>query len=210
MIFVNDEILFTESNTVEDKYKEIDSLFDSLSNNVNTVNNYIADLVREKKANVSENLSIQEEKQRLDRAKQEFQNYINDQMSDIKKREKELDDYVTTQKNQLSIAEANFQKNMDNALEELELNKKEMEIKKNKIEEEKKRFDEYKTLELQQIKRSNEILESEKKDFEQYKELENRRIELENKNLEDKYDKFKLIINQFNSNFKPILESNKE
>ena len=98
---------------------------------------------------------------------------------------------------------------MDNTLVELDLAKKEMELQREKLIQEKEQFENYKNLEMNRIRHSEEILKSEKEQFEKYKEVNTKKIELENKNLEQKYNKFKDIINQFNSNFKPIL-GNKE
>ena len=67
-------------------------------------------------------------------------------------------------------------------------------------------FEDYKTLELNRIKHSQDILESERNQFEKYKEVNMKKIELENKNLEQKCDKFRELFSQFNSNFKPIME----
>jgi len=50
------------------------------------------------------------------------------------------------------------------------------------------------------------MLDSEKNQFEKYKEVTNKKIELENKNIEQKCDRFKELINQFNSNFKPMIK----
>ena len=79
-------------------------------------------------------------------------------------------------------------------------------MQREKIKQEKEQFERYKELEINRIKQSEEILNSEKEQFEKYKEVSNKKIELENKNLEQKYNKFKNIIDQFNSNFKPIID----
>ena len=83
---------------------------------------------------------------------------------------------------------------------------KEILMEKEKFKEEKEQFETYKSLELNRIKHSQDILESEKNQFEKYKEVNMKKIELENKSLEQKCDKFKELFSQFNSNFRPIVE----
>ena len=51
-----------------------------------------------------------------------------------------------------------------------------------------------------------EEINQEKEQFNKYKEISVKKIELDNKNLEQKCLKFKEIVNQFNSNFKPVLD----
>ena len=63
---------------------------------------------------------------------------------------------------------------------------------------------------MERIHHSEEILESDKKEFEQYKEVTTKKIELENKNLEQKCSKFRSMISEFNSNFKPIIEDKED
>jgi len=61
---------------------------------------------------------------------------------------------------------------------------------------------------MSRIHHAEEILASERNQFERYKEVTNEKIELDNKNLEQKCARFKEIVGQFNSNFKPILNEN--
>ena len=125
---------------------------------------------------------------------------------EVEKKMMQTDEYLNIQKQNLLKAEADFKTNMDSSLRELDLTKRELEIQKEKFKKEKEQFETYKNIELNRIKHSQEILESDKNQFEKYKDVINKKIELENKNLEQKCDKFKELIGQFNSSFKPIIK----
>ena len=81
--------------------------------------------------------------------------------------------------------------------------KKELEINKESFLQEKAQFETYRSLELSRINQAKEQIEKEKEQFAKYKDISMKRIELENKNIEQKCLKFREIMNQFNSNFKP-------
>lgn len=185
---------------------DLDSLFENLSNDVENVNKFISNLSEQKKANSQSEQVIIEERIKLEKAKKEFSDYMEIQKAEIENERMKSENSLNFQKQNLNKAEAEFKVSMDNTLFELELAKKEIEIQREKLKQEKEQFETYKNLEINRIHHSEEILKSEKEQFEKYKEVNNRKIELENKNLEQKYNKFRDIINQFNSNFRPIIE----
>jgi len=78
-------------------------------------------------------------------------------------------------------------------------------MEKDNFKKEKEQFESYKSLEISRIDQSKDQFEMEKEQFVKYKEISIKKMELDNKNLEQKCLKFKEIMNQFNSNFKPIL-----
>ena len=210
-ILLNDDNLdVTSSFDPTSDGGDLDNLFQNLTSDIENVNKFISNLNDQKKANSVEEQELLEEKQRIERAKVEFENYMKLQNEEITQKQKQFNQYLSTQKEYLSKAEEEFKINMDNSLTELELAKKELEIQKEKIKEEKEQFETYKNLEINRIHHSEEILASERNQFEKYKEVTNKKIELENKNLEQKCTRFKEIISQFNSNFRPILESKDE
>lgn len=191
-----------ESNSSSD----LDTLFDNLTSDINNFNKYIENINRQKQENNVEVRELIEEKQRIARAKLDFEEYVKTKNKEYENKMSQADEYLESQKKNIMKAEVEFKTNMDNSLNELELVKKELEIQKEKFNEEREQFETYKKLELERILHSQEIFESEKKQFEKYKEVCSKKIELENKNLEQKCDKFKELIGQFNSNFKPIME----
>ena len=185
---------------------DLDSLFDNLSNDINNFNKYINTINQKNKENILEEQSLLDEKLKIDKAKLEFESYVKTKNLEYENKMKQIDDYLNTQKQILLKSETEFKASMDNSLNELELEKREIQIQKEKFQEEKEQFETYKNLELNRIKHSQEILESEKNQFEKYKDVNIKKIELENKTLEQKCDRLKEMVNQFNSNFKPMME----
>lgn len=200
-----EDFLLNSNMTMDsDSKKNLDSLFDNLTKDITNFNKYIQDVNNQKKENIIEEKELIEEKQRIDKAKLDFENYVRAKNEEYEKRMSQVDEYLEVQKQKILKSELDFKKNMDSILNELELTKKEIDIKKEQFEQEKEQFETYKNIELNRIRHSQEILDSEKTQFEKYKEVTNKKIELENKNLEQKCDKLKDLISQFNSSFKPI------
>lgn len=210
-ILLNDENLDTTSSfDTTSNNDNLDDLFDNLTSNIESVNKFISSLTNQKKVNHEEELELLEEKEKINRTKEEFEGYMAIQKEELKQKQRQMEQYLESQKAYLTKAEEEFKVNMDNSLTELDLAKKELELQIQKNEEDKEQFETYKKLEMNRIHHAEEILSSEKAQFEKYKEVTNRKLELENKNLEQKCIRFKEIIGQFNLNFKPILESKDE
>lgn len=189
---------------------DLDSLFDNLTNDISSFNKYVDGVNKRKKENIVEEKELLEEKQRIEKSKLEFEEYVKTRQEEYDKKIGQIDEYLNVQKQNLLKAEAEFKESMDNSLNELDISKKELEIQREKFKQEKEQFETYKSLELNRIKHASEILESDKNQFEKYKEVANKKIELENKNLEQKCEKFKQLITQFNSSFKPMMEEEEE
>lgn len=198
--------MFDEAKTTS---VDLDSLIEGLSSDIKNVNNFMEGLNEQKKANKEAEQTLIDERKKLERDKQDFEDYINLKMSEIEETRKTNEVNLNAQKLNLSKAEANFKANMDNTLSELELAKKELELKENKIKEDREQFEKYKDLELTRIKQEKEMLQNDKEQFEKYREVNNKRIEIENRNLEQQFNKFRQVIDQFNVNFKAT-ESNEE
>lgn len=205
-----DDYLLNNDSNIQSSSNNLDSLFDNLTNDINLFNKYVDGVNRQKKENNQEVRELLEEKLKIEKVKQDFDDYIRTKQAEYDNKMAQVDEYLNTQKQNLLKMESEFKVSMDNSLNELELEKKEFEIEKEKFKEEKEQFETYKSLELDRIKHSQEILESDKSQFEKYKDVSNKKIELENKNLEQKCDKFKELIGQFNAKFRPILKEDKE
>ena len=195
---------------IQNTTNDLDNLFDSLTNDINSFNKYVDDINKQRKENSIEVKELLEEKQRIDKAKLEFENYVRVKNEEYDKKMRGIDDYLNIQKQNLLKSESDFKTSMDNSLNELEIEKKELQIQREQFKEEKEQFENYKNIELNRIRHAEEILESEKNQFERYKEVTNKKIELENKNLQQKCDKFKDLISQFNSSFKPTIKEEEE
>ena len=201
-----EDMLIGNVDTKPSVTSDLDDLFNNLTSDIQNFNKYISDVNKQKQENSIEEKEILEEKQRIDKAKLDFENYVKTKNEEYIKKEKEIDEYLNLQKQNLLKAEEDFKINMDNSINELEIVKKEVELQKNRLEEEKSQFETFKNLEINRIKHAKEMLDSEKTQFEKYKEVTIRKIDLENKNIEQKCDRFKELINQFNSNFKPMIK----
>ena len=208
-----DDILLN-GNTSQKYSTKSHSSFDDLFNNLNAdianVNNFIYSLNNKRKENKEEEQELLEERDKLNQDKIDFENYVKKQKVEISKRQEQVNQYLNTQKSYLYNANEEFRTNMQRSLMELDIAKKELELEKQRFNEEKNQFESYKELELNRIHNAEEILESEKNQFERYKDINNKRIELETKELEQKCARFKNIVGQFNTNFKPLIESNEE
>lgn len=201
-----DEYLIANTEPQPTVSSDLDSLIDNLTNDITSFNQYISDINKQKKVNSISEKELEEEKIRVEKAKIEFENYVRVKNEEISKKEAQIEEYLNIQKQNLSKAELDFKMNMDNSLNELEIVKNEVELQRSRYIEEKQQFETYKNIELNRIKHAQEMLDSEKTQFEKYKEVTNRKIELENKNIEQKCDRFKALINNFNSNFKPMVK----
>ena len=191
--------MFDEEKTTS---VDLDSLIEGLSSDIRNVNNFMEGLNEQKKANKEIEKSLVDERKKLERDKQDFEDYVRRITSELEETKKTNEVILNAQKLNLSKAEANFKENMDNTLSELELVKKELELRESKFKEDKEQFEKYKDLELSRINHEKEILQADKEQFEKYREVNNKRIEIENKNLEQQFNKFRQVIDQFNVNFK--------
>ena len=195
-----------QENSKNSSLENLDSIFNSLSNNIDNFNKYIDSVNKKKKENVDEEKELMEEKLRINKSKMDFENYVKTKNEEYESKMAQVDEYLNNQKQNLSRAEKDFKVNMDKSFKELELIKSELEIQKMKLKEEQEQFENYKNLELTRIKQAQDILETEKNQFEKYKEISMKKIELENESLEQKCDKFNELLKQFNLNLKPIKE----
>ena len=162
----------------------LDVLINGLTSDIKSVNNFMADLNKEKKANKEIEETIIKERKKLEHDKKEFDNYVRLMNSEFETARKTQELNFNTQKLNLAKAENSFKENMDNTLAELELVKKELDLK--------------------------EKIQFEREQFNSFKEVNNKRIEVENRDLEQQFNKFKQIIDQFNLNFKTSLENKNE
>ncbi|MDO4962547.1 MAG: hypothetical protein Q4E75_00365 [bacterium] len=203
---MNDDFLLNGNNSSSalpsDSLTDLDSLFSNLSDDINNFNKFVDTVNQKKRVNADEERKIQDERARLEQDKIDLEKYFKAKESEYKKREKQIDDYLSDQKQNLLKAEAEFKTNMDSSLSEFEITRKELDIEKSKLEEDKNQFEKYKTIELNRLQNAREILNTEKEQFEQYKEVNSKKIELESKNIEQKYDKLRELISQFNLSFK--------
>ena len=180
-ILLEDQYDADNSFSIDKVNTDLDSLFNNLSNDVTNVNKIINEVTEKRKSNEKDQKIINESKLKLEKAQKDFEEYMNLQKEELKKSKIKIDEYARFQQEKLKKAEENFRESMSNSLSELEIEKKTL------------------LLEKEQFKQ-------EKEQFMKYKEVAHKKIELENKNIEQKVVKFRELMNQFNSNFKPIFD----
>ena len=191
---------------VEGNNKNLDSLFDNLTEDIANVNKYISEVNKKNKTNEAAQRELYDERQKLEKSKLNFENYYRAQEQELKKLRMQTEEYIALQTDKMRKAEEEFRSGMTSSLSELELEKKALEIEKENLKQEKAQFESYKSLEVSRINQAKEQIQSEKEQFAKYKDISMKKIELDNKNLEKKCLKFKEIMSQFNSNFKPIID----
>lgn len=206
----DDFLLSEELKKTEEPTNNFDDLFNNLSSDITSFNKYVEGINRQRKENNNDVKEINEEKQRIDKAKIDFENYVRAKNSEIDRKISDLEDYLKIRKDNLQTAEIEFKDNMDKSISELDVLKKEIELERYKLDEEKKQFEEYKEIELSRMKHTAEILNAEKEQFEKYKDITNKKLEIENRNLEKKCEKLRGLIDQFNIGFKSMIKEEKE
>lgn len=224
------------TTNLDDSYvlSNFDVLFDSLYSDVTGANNFISNLIEQKRTvNVNE-ANLAELTSKFEREKEEFNKYVETQKQAIETEKQQCNDYIKTQKLRLQNEEAQFNSDCESTRAELnlaeqtlkvaneKLNDEREQFEKNKILEEEKlksdrqklelereQFEKEKAISLEKIKNAQKELQLQKEQFAKSKELEEKKLELESKNLSQSCARFKELVTQFNSGFQQ-LPDNKE
>lgn len=222
-----------EEGSLDDSYvlSNFDVLFDSLYNDVNGANNFISDLIEQKKnVNLNE-ASLKDENEKLLKEKEDFAKYMKAQKDAIEEEKRQCSEFVKTQKERIQNEEDQFNKDMATAKTERKLAEESLKIEQEKLKTEKEQFADYKKIEEQKLETQKEKLDTEKEQFEKEKsieleklenarkeletqkeqfaktkELEEKKLELESQNLSQSCAKFKELVSQFNSGFQQLPE----
>lgn len=184
----------------------LDTLFNNLTDDIASVNKFIADITAKKKDNEKEEEILNKQRLEVDRLKLEFENYKKITSEELKNQKLLAEQEISMQMDKVRKAEEDFRNNMSSTLSNLELEKKSLQYEKEGFIQEKEQFESYKKLELNKIEQEKNQLEQEKNKFEKYKDITTKKMELDSKNLEQKCLRFKEIMKQFSSNFKPVKE----
>lgn len=221
----------TDQKDLDDSYvlSNFDVLFDSLYNDVAGANNFISNLIEQKKTvNINE-AELNELKEKLEKEKNDFEKYVETQKNSLELEKKEVNEYVRNQKVRIQNEEEQFNADCDATRAELALAEQTLKIANEKLDTEKEQFEQYKQLEEEKIQTDRAKLETEREQFakekaiaeekikngqkelqtqkEQFaksKELEEKKLELESKNLSQSCARFKELVAQFNSGFQQL------
>lgn len=177
--------------------RDFDALFDSLYNDVAGANNFISSLIEQKK-NVSNNeANLKEEQEKLEKAKEEFEHYINVQKESIELEKAQCNEYIRTQKLRLQNEEAQFNAEAEAKKADLELTEASIKAAMEKLETEKTQFQVYKELEEKKISTEQEKneknrnkLESDIEQFNKEKEIALTKLNSEHQELENQREQF--------------------
>lgn len=221
----------TDQKNLDDSYvlSNFDVLFDSLYNDVAGANNFISNLIEQKKTvNINE-AELNELKEKLEKEKDDFEKYVETQKNSLELEKKEVNEYVKNQKIRIQNEEEQFNADCDATRAEIALAEQTLKIANEKLDTEKEQFEQYKQLEEEKIQTDRAKLETEREQFakekaiaeekikngqkelqtqkEQFaksKELEEKKLELESKNLSQSCARFKELVAQFNSGFQQL------
>lgn len=216
---------------LDDSYvlSNFDVLFDSLYNDVAGANNFISNLIEQKKTvNVNE-AELNDLKERLEQEKQDFEKYIETQKNSLEMEKKEVNEYVKNQRIRIQNEEEKFNADCDATRAEIALAEQTLKVANEKFDTEKEQFQQYRELEEEKLNTDRAKLQTEREQFakekaiaeekirngqrelqtqrEQFaksKELEEKKLELESKNLSQSCARFKELVSQFNSGFQQL------
>lgn len=237
-ILQTEQVSISDDTTskLDDSYvlSNFDVLFDSLYSDVAGANNFISNLIEQKKlVNVNE-ANLAESISKLEREKEEFNKYVETQKQSLENEKQQCNDYIKTQKQRLQNEEAQFVSDCESTRAELSLAEQTLKVANEKLEDEREQFEKNKLLEeeklkadrhkfelekeqfekekaiaLEKIKNAQKELQLQREQFAKTKELEEKKLELESKNLSQSCARFKELVTQFNSGFQQ-LPDNKE
>lgn len=183
---------------------DFDQIFDSLYADVNNSNNFINEILEQKK-NISTNeAALREEAEKLLKDKEDFNKYVSKEKEELEFERKKCVNYINTQKEKILDEEKQVKNRIEAERDNLKLKEETLRIDRQKFEADKVQFDNYVKIEQAKIDSDKDNLRLEKEQFEKDMELEKNRIAEESKNLEKSVAKFKELVTKFNAGFKNI------
>ena len=220
-----------EETPLDDSYvlSNFDVLFDSLYSDVTGANNFISDLIEQKKnVNVNE-ANLNELQTKLEKERQEFAKYIEAQKQNIEIEKTQCNEYIKNQhirlqseedqfsaeceatrsklqleEQKLAIANEKFETEKEQFAQSREIEEEKLKTDRQNFETEKEQFEKEKEIALEKIKQGQKELQTQREQFAKSKELEEKKLELESKNLSQSCARFKELVSQFNSGFQQL------
>lgn len=224
-----------DEKPLDDSYvlSNFDVLFDSLYNDVSGANNFISNLIEQKKTvNVNE-AQLNEREEKLNKDRIDFEKYVEAQKTSLEQEKQEVNEYVRNQRIRIQSEEEKFNADCDATRAELALAEQTLKIANEKLDTEREQFEQYKELEEEsirsertkfatekeqfakeksiaeeQIRNGQRELQTQREQFAKSKELEEKKLELESKNLSQSCARFKELVSQFNSGFQQLPNKN--
>lgn len=167
-----------------------DALFDSLYSDVTGANNFISNLIEQKKTvNINE-ANLVEMQDKLEKDKEEFAKFVETQKEAIELEKAQCKEYVRTQKARVASEEAQFNADVEATRAELALAEQTLKINNEKLADEKQQFSSYKDLEEEKLKSDKQRLESEKAAFAKERAITEEKLKSERIKLETEKEQF--------------------
>ena len=167
-----------------------DALFDSLYSDVTGANNFISNLIEQKKTvNINE-ANLVEMQDKLEKDKEEFAKFVEAQKEAIELEKAQCKEYVRTQKARVANEEAQFNSDVEATRAELALAEQTLKINNEKLADERQQFSSYKELEEEKLKSDKQRLESEKSAFAKEKAITEEKLKSDRIKLETERDQF--------------------
>jgi len=178
------------SNIKDEDLANFDALFDSLSKDVTGANNFIANLIEQKKTvNINEtNLIDMQEK--LEKDREEFAKFTEAQKEAIELEKAQCKEYIRTQKMRLANEESQFHAEVEATRAELALADQTLKINNEKLSDEKHQFVAYKELEEEKIKSDKQKLDAEKASFAKERSITEEKLKSDRLKLETEKEQF--------------------
>jgi hypothetical protein len=179
------------SSSVKDvDLKNFDAVFASLSSDVNGANNFISNLIEQRKSVNTNEAKLIEGQEKLDKDKEEFAKFVETQKEAIELEKEQCKEYVRTQKIRIANEEAQFNSDVEATRAELALSEQTIKIGNEKLADEKQQFSSYKELEEEKLKADRQKLETEKTAFAKEKAITEEKQKTERLKLETEKEQF--------------------
>lgn len=185
------EKLLEASSTVKDvDLANFDAVFASLSSDVNGANNFISNLIEQRKSVNTNEAKLIEGQEKLDKEKEEFSKFVEAQKEAIELEKEQCKEYVRTQKIRIANEEAQFNSDVEATRAELSLSEQTLKIGNEKLADEKQQFSSYKELEEEKLKVEKQKLDTEKAAFTKEKAITEEKQKTERLKLETEREQF--------------------
>ena len=185
------EKLLEASSSVKDvDLTNFDAVFASLSSDVNGANNFISNLIEQRKSVNTNEARLIEGQEKLDKEKEEFAKFVEAQKEAIELEKEQCKEYVRTQKIRIANEEAQFNSDVEATRAELALQEQTIKIGNEKLADEKQQFSSYKELEEEKLKVEKQKLETEKTSFAKEKAITEEKQKTERLKLETEREQF--------------------
>lgn len=185
------EKLMEASSSVKDvDLANFDAVFASLSSDVNGANNFISNLIEQRKSVNTNEAKLIEGQEKLDKEREEFSKFVETQKEAIELEKEQCKEYVRTQKIRIANEEAQFNSDVEATRAELALSEQTLKIGNEKLADEKQQFSSYKELEEEKLKVEKQKLETEKAAFVKEKAITEEKQKTERLKLETEREQF--------------------